>query len=119
MGSAGNALGRKAGLCESDPLGCYRELTPHEFNDHKAMSVLILKDESALEAFQGYASRHYLPDSSHIEALLADWPLERVIGLACPDGECSSRLAIRLSRQGYSVYHLAGGLKEWQNCTWD
>ena len=49
--------------------------------------------------------------------LLRGWPCERPIGLACPDGTCSSRLAIRLSRQGFTVYHLAGGIHEWRQCT--
>ena len=97
--------------------GSYRELSPHEFNAEKEMAVIVLKDESAVEMFAGYSMVRYLPTSQGIEALLRDWPCERPIGLVCPDGSCSSRLAIRLSRQGYRVRHLAGGLREWHQCT--
>jgi len=48
--------------------------------------------------------------------VLANWPREAPLGLVCADGQCSSRLAIRLSRRGYHVFHLAGGLHEWQQC---
>ena len=96
--------------------GCYRELTPHEFHAHKAMGVVVLKAPAAAAGFVGYRQVFSLGCSGEIDSVLADWPRERPLGLVCPDGECSSRLAIRLSRQGYTVLHLAGGLREWNQC---
>jgi rhodanese-related sulfurtransferase len=97
--------------------GCYRELTPHEFNLRKELTVVLLKDASAAGEFQGFREVLVLPNSQALEPFLAAWPADRAIGLVCPDGTCSSRLAIRLSRAGFPVYHLAGGLREWHQCT--
>lgn len=97
--------------------GSYNELTPHEFNECKEMAVVLLKAPDAAAEFRGFAEVHALPCSQALEGLLRDWPCERPIGLVCPDGQCSSRAAIRLSRQGFQVHHLAGGLLEWHQCT--
>ena len=97
--------------------GCYRELSPKEFNARKDLAVIVLKDAAVMEEFRGFSEVHYLSSSSGIGELLSGWPCERPIGLACPDGTCSSRLAIRLSSQGFTVYHLAGGIQEWRQCT--
>ncbi len=97
--------------------GSYRELSPNEFNARKDLAVIVLKNADVMEAFRGFSDLRFLPSSSGIDALLSGWPCERPIGLACPDGACSSRLAIRLSRQGFTVYHLAGGINEWRQCS--
>ena len=99
-----------------DP-GCYRELSPKEFNARKDLAVIVLKDAEVMDEFRGFSEVRHLSSSSGIDALLSGWPCERPIGLACPDGTCSSRLAIRLSRQGFTVYHLAGGIHEWRQCS--
>lgn len=97
--------------------GCYRELSPNEFNARKDLAVIVLKDAEMMEAFRDFSEVRHLPSSSGIDGLLRDWPCERPIGLVCQDGTCSGRLAIRLSRQGFTVYHLAGGINEWRQCS--
>lgn len=100
----------------SQPTGGYRELTPHEFNTHRDMGVVVLKATDAAPEFAGFHQVFSLGCSSEIDSVLQQWPRERALGLVCQDGTCSGRLAIRLSRQGYTVYHLAGGLHEWRQC---
>ncbi|MEE8436689.1 MAG: rhodanese-like domain-containing protein [bacterium] len=97
--------------------GSYRELSPKEFNARKDLAVIVLKDAEVIDEFRGFSEVRHLSSSSGIDELLRGWPCERPIGLACPDGSCSSRLAIRLSRQGFTVYHLAGGIHEWHQCS--
>jgi rhodanese-related sulfurtransferase len=104
------------GLCGARQPGNYRELTPHEFNARKDMGVVVLKAPAVAAEFGGFRAVFALECSAQIDTVLRDWPREAPLGLACPDGECSSRLAIRLSRQGYTVLHLAGGLREWHQC---
>jgi len=103
------------GLCGSGAPGSYRELTPHEFHARRDMGVVLLKVPAGQD-FAAFGQVFTLGCSSEIESVLADWPCERPLGLVCETGECSSRLAIRLSKRGYTVYHLAGGLREWQRC---
>jgi rhodanese-related sulfurtransferase len=105
-----------AGLCGAHRPGSYGELTPHEFNARRQMGVVVLKAPAAAPQFAGFRRVFALGCSTEIDAVLADWPRESPLGLVCADGECSGRLAIRLSRQGYTVFHLAGGLREWQQC---
>lgn len=101
--------------CEQRP-GCYRELTPHEFNARRDLGVVVLKAADAASQFAGFRQVFALDCSTEIDRVLAGWPREAALGLVCPEGDCSSRLAIRLSRQGYTVLHLAGGLREWRQC---
>ncbi len=116
--SAPAAAPKPSGDCVPGTPGCYRELTPHEFNARKELGVVLLKtgDTIATE-FQGFRAVYTLACSTEIDAVLSEWPRDAALGLVCADGDCSSRLAIRLSRQGYTVYHLAGGLREWRQCT--
>lgn len=93
--------------------GCYRELSPREFDRHKEMVVVLLKSEHALAEFTGFRALIYAPTGHEAEAHLGALAKGQAIGVVCPDGDCSGRLAIRLSNQGYPVYHLAGGLREW------
>jgi rhodanese-related sulfurtransferase len=103
------------GLCGSGAPGSYRELTPHEFHARRELGVVLLK-VPADQDFATFRQVFPLGSSAEIESVLADWPCERPLGLVCETGECSSRLAIRLSKRGYTVFHLAGGLREWQRC---
>lgn len=93
--------------------GSFRELSAHEFATRKELVVVLVKTGDAATRFQGYAGVEVVPACKAVEAYVARLPKDRPIGLVCPDGDCSSRMAIRLSRQGYRVYHLAGGLREW------
>ena len=104
------------GLCAGQAAGSYRELTPHAFAAQANMGVILLKVPGGAAAFSAFRDVFSLDCSSEIDRVLAGWPRERAIGLVCMDGPCSGRLAIRLSRQGYTVYHLAGGLREWRQC---
>lgn len=96
--------------------GSYRELTPHEFNARRDLGVVLLKAPEAEAHFAGFRRVFSLGGSAEIDQVLAQWPREAALGLVCATGDCSSRLAIRLSRQGYTVLHLAGGLNEWRQC---
>ena len=109
-------LASSTGLCGTDRPGSYRELSPHEFNERRDMGVVVLKSAAAAQEFSGFRQVFALGCSSEIDSVLTHWPRDKALGLVCPDGTCSSRLAIRLSRQGYTVFHLAGGLREWQQC---
>jgi rhodanese-related sulfurtransferase len=104
------------GLCAGHRPGSYRELTPHEFHARKELGVVVLKAPAAAAQFSGFRAVFALDCSTAIDGVLERWPREAALGLVCADGQCSGRLAIRLSRLGYTVYHLAGGLHEWQQC---
>ncbi len=108
---------QERGLCGPNPPGGFRELSPHEFEREKEMTVIILKDESARDEFKGFQGVHVLPSSHGIEEFLSRTATARVIGLVCPDGDCSGRLATRISRMGYDINHLSGGLREWHRCS--
>lgn len=110
------ATSEQRGLCGQQRPGSFAELTPHEFNARRELGVLLLKVPTAVERFMGFRRVFALDCSASVEQVLGDWPHDAALGVVCSDGECSSRVAIRLSRQGYHVYHLAGGLREWQRC---
>lgn len=116
VGKEGNPV-QGRGLCGPNPPGGFRELSPHEFEREKEMTVIILKDESARDEFKGFQGVHVLPSSHGIEDFLSRTATARVIGLVCPDGDCSGRLATRISRLGYDINHLSGGLREWRCCS--
>ena len=105
-----------SGLCCGQPSGSYHELSPHEFHARKDLGVVVLKASAAAGEFADFRAVYSLAGSNEIEAVLADWPRNLAIGIVCQNGECSGRLAIRLSKRGYQVYHLAGGLREWRQC---
>lgn len=115
--TAGKASAPQGEVSPCGAPGAYHELSAQEFNARKNLAVVVLKDQSVLEEFIGFSAVHFLPSSKDFPIVLPDWPCERPIGLVCPDGACSSRLAVRLSRLGYTVYHLSGGLHEWHQCT--
>jgi len=93
--------------------GSYEELSPTEFNRHKELVVVLLRSEHASTSFDGFNRLIPADDVAHVVELVSQLPAGQPIGLVCPDGECSGRLAIRLSNMGYPVYHLGGGLMEW------
>ena len=100
---------------EAQGTGSYKELTPREFNDRRDLLVILLKAPNAGPCFSDFPSVQHAPSKDAAIEMLAGKTGQR-IGLACEDGDCSGRLAIRLSRMGYRVYHLAGGVREWRNC---
>ena len=93
--------------------GSYEELSPNEFNHHRGIVVILLKAPQAESEFSGFKSLISVPEIRDIQPLLENIPHHQPIGLVCPDGSCSGRLATRLSNQGFRVYHLGGGLQEW------
>lgn len=101
----------RAGRGEAAP--CYQELTAHQFAERRDLTVLLLKAPHAAEAFAGFHAVVPLPNGQLVGHYLAEVGPRQPVGLVCPDGECSSRVAIRLARMGYAVHHLAGGLREW------
>lgn len=108
------AMPDNTGLCGQHRPGSYAELTPHEFGARRELAIIALKVPDAAVRFAGFRRVFALDCSASVEQALGDWSREAPLGLVCADGECSSRVAIRLSRQGYRVFHLAGGLREWQ-----
>lgn len=101
------------GRAGKPPCGYYEELSPREFNRRKELVVLLVKAPHALGEFQGFRSVIAVEEPQSLPAHLAELPPGQAVGLVCPDGGCSSRLAIRLSNLGHPVYHLGGGLREW------
>lgn len=103
----------------SDPRGAgpaaagYAELTAQQFAARKDLVVLLLKAPHAAGEFAGFRGVVPLPNSQLAGHYVAELGRSQPVGLVCPDGECSSRLAIRLARAGFTVHHLAGGLREW------
>lgn len=96
--------------------GCYREVSPHEFNGRKELVVAVLKAEDAVGSFEGFSEVICFASAQELEAHFNGHSSGHSIGLVCPNGDCSGRLAIRLSRRGHTVVHLAGGLQEWYRC---
>jgi rhodanese-related sulfurtransferase len=92
---------------------CYEELSAHQFSERRDLVVLLLKAPHAAGEFAGFRAVVPLPNGQVVAHYLAEVGKGQPVGLVCPDGECSSRVAIRLARLGYSVHHLAGGLREW------
>jgi len=95
--------------------GAYQEITAREFNDRKELVVIVLKAPEATGCFKGFRAVLSAPTPSDTDALLAGWPSGQPIGLICPDGDCSGRLAVRLSKKGHTIFHLSGGLSEWRD----
>ena len=93
--------------------GSYQELSPTEFNHQKDMVVVLVRAAHAEQEFQGYQAVIPLNDLSELSSCLEIFPPGQAVGIVCPDGDCSGRLAIRLSNLGHPVYHLGGGLLEW------
>jgi rhodanese-related sulfurtransferase len=88
-------------------------LTAQQFAARKDLVVLLLKAPHAAGEFSGFRGVVPLPNSQLAGHYVAELGRGQPVGLVCPDGECSSRLAIRLARAGFTVHHLAGGLREW------
>ncbi len=80
------------------------------------LTVVALKVPNATEIFAGFQRVLALAGSRDIDAYLPSLDPEQPVVVVCPDGQCSSRLALRLAERGYAVYHLAGGLHEWHFC---
>ena len=104
------------GLQPSENPGFYQELSPQEFNRRKELVLLLLKAPDAGEAFTGFRDVISTADSAALLRAAARLGRGQPIGIVCIHGDCSGRLAIRLSNQGYSVYHLGGGMWEWNHC---
>ena len=104
------------GLQSSGNTGFYQELSPQEFNRRKELVVLLLKAPDAGEAFPGFREVISSADSGALLRAAGNLGRGQPIGIVCIHGDCSGRLAIRLSNQGYSVYHLGGGMWEWNHC---
>jgi len=98
---------------QSTAPACYTELTAHQFTERKDLVVLLLKAPYAAHDFAGFRGVVPLPNGQVASHYVAEIGRGQPIGLVCNDGECSSRVAIRLARAGYAVHHLAGGLREW------
>ena len=93
--------------------GSFHELSAQEFARRTDLRVLVIKSPHSVHFFRRHAQVVAVEDGRGAEDYLRQWESPQIVGLVCPDGEISSRLAIRLSRQGHTVVHLAGGLKEW------
>lgn len=48
-------------------------------------------------------------------ASAAPFDRQRPLLITCPRGDRSGYLAVRLRRQGFDAWHLAGGLRQWRN----
>ena len=77
------------------------------------MVVLLVRATHAEQEFRGYQAVIPLKDLRELSSCLENFPPGQAVGIVCPNGDCSSRLAIRLSNLGHPVYHLGGGLMEW------
>jgi len=95
-------------------MGCFRELTPAEFDPRKEMLVVVVHHPHALAEFKGFAGVVAVENCQELESYLKSLDAVPPLGLVCADGETSARMAIRLSQQGRTVSHLAGGLAEWR-----
>ena len=93
--------------------GSYQELSPAEFNHRKDLVVVLVRAPHAEQEFQGYRAVILLKDLRELSSCLEKFLPGQAVGIVCPNGDCSGRLAIRLSNLGYPVYHLGGGLLEW------
>lgn len=94
----------------------YTELSPKEFRRKAELVVVLMKAPHAREDFSGHARVLLAADAREARELVRALPSEQPVGVVCPDGECSSRLATHLAREGHRVYHLSGGLREWYHC---
>ncbi len=91
----------------------YLELTPQEFRARPDLLVVLVHAPQAQQEFAGFRAVLPLPACQLAAAYLREVPRDQPLGVVCPDGEASARLAIRLAREGYTVAHLCGGLQEW------
>jgi hypothetical protein len=91
----------------------YGELTAQQFCQRRDLTVVLLNAPHAESDFTGYRAVIPVPNGQLARHYLSGVEAGQPLGLVCPDGEWSARLAIRLARVGYSVFHMAGGLREW------
>jgi len=96
--------------------GGYFELSPKEFRSMADMVVVVLKAPHAGDCFPKHARVVMAGDAREAWDAARSLAPGLPVGLVCPDGECSGRLATRLAREGHTVYHLSGGLREWYHC---
>lgn len=113
-GAADGAATARTGPRDAGPTAAgYTELTAQQFAARRELVVLLLKAPHAAGEFAGFQGVVPLPNSQLAAHYVVELGRNQPVGLVCPDGECSSRLAIRLARAGFTVHHLAGGLREW------
>ena len=98
---------------EEKNMACFKELTPREFNRHKEMVVVLVRAEHARNEFDAFRDLIVISETRELDAYLDRLEAGQPIGLVCPNGECSGRMALRLSNKGFPVFHLGGGLQEW------
>ena len=94
----------------------YREITPAELRAMPALVVVALKVPRAEDIFRSFRGVLSLSCSRELEPHLEALPPAAPLAVVCPDGEHSGHLALRLAQRGYTVYHVAGGLREWHFC---
>lgn len=107
--------GANADQGQGRPGGCgsYRALLPAELERMPAATIVALKIADAPQLFAEFATVLVLPSARELAAQLAALPTGQPVVVVCPDGDCSSRVATRLANDGRTVYHLAGGLRDW------
>jgi rhodanese-related sulfurtransferase len=93
--------------------GSYRALLPAELERMPSATIVALKIADASQRFAGFATVLALPSARDLAEHLAELPVGQPVVVVCPDGDCSSRVATRLANDGRTVYHLAGGLRDW------
>ncbi|MDH4247915.1 MAG: hypothetical protein OEW39_08865 [Deltaproteobacteria bacterium] len=93
--------------------GSFHELSAQEFAQRTDLRVLVIKAPHGATYFRNHVHAMALADCRAAEDYLRQFDSPQTVGLVCCDGEKSAHLAIRLSRQGHTVMHLAGGLMEW------
>ncbi|MBI3992399.1 MAG: rhodanese-like domain-containing protein [Candidatus Lambdaproteobacteria bacterium] len=94
----------------------YREITPAELRSMPSLLVVALKVPRAEDIFRGFRAVLSLGCSREMEQHVEGLDPAAPLAVVCPDGEHSGRLALRLAARGYTVYHVAGGLREWHFC---
>ena len=95
--------------------GSYRELLPAELERMPSATIVALRIPDAPHLFPGFATVLALPSARDLAGHLAEMPAHQPVVVVCPDGDCSSRVATRLANNGRTVYHLAGGLRDWNH----
>ena len=108
-----NAESLNGSMVRESPCGSYQELSPQEFFRRKELVVVLMKSTHAPPRFQGFREVIVVAHPRELTERLSGLAPGQPLGLVCPDGDCSGRLAIRLSNLGHPVYHLGGGLREW------
>ncbi len=97
----------------SSGCGSYRALLPAELEQMPSAAIVALKIPDAPHLFPQFATVLALPSARDLGEHLAHLPVHQPVVVICPDGDCSSRVATRLANDGRTVYHLAGGLRDW------